>query len=210
MIRIMIADDHALVREGLTWVIGQNPDIEIVCEATNGMEIMPLLRKNDVDILLLDITMPGGKFLDTMKRICAELPDIKVLVLSAHPEESYALRAIDAGAKGYLNKAHSSEELAEAIRRIYNGSKYITNSVADILLQERDKDHSKPTHETLTNREYEILCMLGSGKRFKDIATLLSLSPKTVSAHRTHILGKLNLKTTGELIRYAVEHDITQ
>ena len=210
MIRVMIADDHSLIREGLNWVISQNPDIEIVCEAASGTEIMPLLKKNDVDILVLDISMPGSNFLDTMRRIQTKLSDIKVLVLSTHPEESYALRAIDAGAKGYLTKRHSSEELAKAIRHIYNGKKYITKSLAELLLKERDTDHSKLPHEKLTNREYEILCMLGSGKRIKDIATDLSLSPKTVSAHRSHILKKLNLKTTGSLIRYAIEHGIKQ
>jgi DNA-binding NarL/FixJ family response regulator len=210
MIRVMIADDHSLIREGLNWVISQNPDIEIVCEAASGTEIMPLLKKNDVDILVLDISMPGSNFLDMMHRIYAELPDVKVLVLSTHPEENYALRAIDAGAKGYLTKRHSSEELAKAIRHIYRGDRYITKSLAELLLKERDTDHSKLPHEKLTNREYEILCMLGSGKQIKDIATDLSLSPKTVSAHRSNMLEKLNLKTTGDLIRYAVEHGITQ
>jgi DNA-binding NarL/FixJ family response regulator len=210
MIRVMIADDHSLIREGLNWVISQSTDIEIVCEAASGTEIMPLLKKNDVDILVLDISMPGSNFLDTMRRIQTELSDIKVLVLSTHPEESYALRSIDAGAKGYLTKRHSSEELAKAIRHIYNGKKYITTSLAELLLKERDTDHSKLPHEKLTNREYEILCMLGSGKQIKDIATDISLSPKTVSAHRSHILKKLNLKTTGSLIRYAIEHGIKQ
>jgi DNA-binding NarL/FixJ family response regulator len=210
MIRVMIADDHSLIREGLNWVISQSTDIEIVCEAASGTEIMPQLRKNDVDVLLLDISMPGSNFLDTMHRIYAELPDVKVLVLSTHPEESYALRSIDAGAKGYLTKRHSSEELAKAIRHIYRGNRYITKTLAELLLKERDTDHTKLPHEKLTNREYEILCMLGSGKRLKDIATELSLSPKTISAHRSHILEKLNLKTTGELIRYAIEHRITQ
>ena len=210
MIRVMIADDHSLIREGLNWVISRNPDIEIVCEAASGTEIMPLLKKNDVDILVLDISMPGSNFLDTMRRIQTELSDIKVLVLSTHPEESYALRAIDAGAKGYLTKRHSSEELAKAIRHIYRGNRYITQTLAELLLKERDTDHTKLPHEKLTNREYEILCMLGSGKRLKDIATVLSLSPKTVSAHRSHILEKLNLKTTGDLIRYAIEHGIKQ
>lgn len=210
MIRVMIADDHSLIREGLNWVISQNPDIEIVCEAASGTEIMPLLKKNDVDILVLDISMPGSNFLDTMHRIQTELSDIKVLVLSTHPEESYALRSIDAGAKGYLTKRHSSEELAKAIRHIHRGDRYITKTLAELLLKERNTDHTKLPHEKLTNREYEILCMLGSGKQIKDIATDLSLSPKTVSAHRSNMLGKLNLKTTGDLIRYAVEHGITQ
>lgn len=210
MIRLAIADDHPVVREGLKQLVNGYQDMQIIAEAVNGTEILPLLRQHEVDILLLDISMPGGKFLDTMQRIRDEMPETKILVLSVHPEENYALRAYKAGASGYLTKEHSPEELADAIRRIYRGEKYISSFLAEELLKDHGQRNAELPHERLSNREYEILCMIGAGKRLKDIAAELFLSPKTVSAHRSHILEKLNLKTTSELVRYVLEHDITQ
>ena len=208
MIRLAIADDHPVVREGLKHLVSDSPNMQIVCEAANGREVIPMLRENQVDILLLDISMPGGKFLDTLQRIHTEKPGVKVLVLSVHPEESYALRAHKAGARGYLTKDHTPEELVAAIHRIHHGGKYISASLAEQLLYENIEVTGETLHERLSNREYEILCMLGSGKRPKDIADDLSISPKTVSAHRKHILEKLKLRSTSELIRYAMEHGL--
>jgi two-component system, NarL family, invasion response regulator UvrY len=208
MIRLFIADDHPIVREGLKRLISENVDMEIVGEAVNGQEMMKRLQESEVDLLLLDISMPGSNFLHTMQRLCTQQPHVKILVLSVHPEETYALRAFKAGASGYLTKNHSPEELTEAIRCIYRGKKYITAFLADRLLQKHGVYDSETTHEILSNREYEILCMLGAGKRLKDIAIELSLSPKTISAHRSHILEKLRLRTTADLIRYSIEHKI--
>ena len=208
MIRLAIADDHPVVREGLKRLISDSPDMQIVCEAVNGWEVVPMLKENQIDILLLDISMPGGKFLDTLQRIRTETLGVKVLVLSVHPEESYAFRAHKAGAYGYLTKDQSPEELTAAIRRIYRGRKYISAALAEQLLNENIEGAVETPHKRLSNREYEILCMLGAGKRPKDIADDLSLSPKTVSAHRKNILQKLKLESTSELIRYAMEHGL--
>lgn len=210
MIYLAIADDHPVVREGLKRLISSYNDMQIVCEASQSSEIIPLLEQNDIDILLLDISMPGGSFLETLKRIRNQFPNIKILVLSVHPEENYALRAYKAGASGYLTKEHSPEELADAIRQINRGEKYISSCLAEQLLNNGNKQNIEHPHDILSNREYEILCMIGSGKRLTDIADELSLSPKTISAHRSHILKKLNLNSTSELIRYALERGIAQ
>lgn len=208
MIRVMIADDHELIRDGLKWLINKHPDMDIVCEASTSRDIIPQLKRHDVDVLLLDITMPGGAFLDTMSRISVETPRVKVLVQSVHPEEQYALRALDAGAKGYLNKQHSSDNLASAIQQVHNGGKYITTALAELLVEERNRDGLKPAHTRLTSREYEILCLLGSGKRIADIAADLSLSPKTVSTHQANILKKMKFRGVGDLIRYTLEYKL--
>jgi len=210
MIRLAIADDHPVVREGLKRLISSCNDMQIVGEAAHSSEIIPLLEQNDIDILLLDISMPGGTFLETLKRVRNQFPDIKILVLSVHPEENYALRAYKAGASGYLTKEHSPEELADAIHRINRGERYISSYLAEQLLNNDAKKDIEHSHEKLSNREYEILCMIGSGKRLTDIADDLSLSPKTISAHRSHILKKLKLNSTSELIRYALEQGIAQ
>ena len=206
MIRLAIADDHPVVREGLRHLISDRPDMQVVCEAVNSNEIAPMLKENQVDVLLLDVSMPGGKFFDTLQRIRTRTPGVKVLVLSVHPEEDYALRTLKAGGCGYLTKDRSPEELVVAIRRIYQGGKYISASLAEHLLNEKIGGTTATPLERLSNREYEILCMLGSGKRPMEIADELSISPKTVSAHRKHILQKLELESTSELIRYALEH----
>ena len=205
MIRLLIADDHPVVREGLKRLIGDTSDMEVVGEAVNGVEVMQKLREHPVDVLLLDISMPGGNIIDTLQRVHAELPDIKTLVLSIHPEDKYALRAFKAGASGYLTKEHSPEELVLAIRRVCSGGKYVTASLAEQLLTEHLVEPDAMLHEKLSNRQYEILCLIGAGKRLKDIAAELSVSPKTVSAHRSHILEKLRLRTTADLIRYSMD-----
>ena len=210
MIRLAIADDHPVIREGLKRLISNSPDMQVVCEAVNSREIVPMLKENQVDILLLDISMPGGKFFDTLQRIRIRTPGVKVLVLSVHPEEKYALRTLKAGGCGYLTKDRSLEELVAAIRRIYQGGKYISASLAEYLLNENIGGTAETPLERLSNREYEILCMLGSGKRPRDIADELSLSPKTVNDHRKHILQKLKLESTSELIRYAIEHGLPE
>jgi DNA-binding NarL/FixJ family response regulator len=208
MIRLLVADDHPVVREGIKRLISGQHDMRIVGEAAVGDEVLQRVRENDADLLLLDISMPGSDFLGTLQRVLAERPNIRVLVLSIHPEETYALRAFQAGASGYLTKDRSPEELTEAIRRIYQGGKYISAALAERLLSGRTVPFPGTPHEKLTKREYQILRMLGSGKRLKDIAKELRLSPKTISTHRAHILKKLNLKSTAELIRYTVEHGI--
>ena len=208
MINLAIADDHPVVREGLKRLVTETPGIEVVCEAADSREIAPMLKENQVDILLLDISMPGGRFLDTLQRIRTATPAVKVLVLSIHPEGQYALRAHKAGAWGYLSKDRSGEELVKAVQQIHQGRRYISVALAELLLDQNMDGATETALERLSNREYEILCMLGSGMRPKDIATELSLSPKTVSAHRKNILQKLALESTPELIRYAIEQGL--
>jgi DNA-binding NarL/FixJ family response regulator len=208
MIRLIIADDHPVVREGIKRLISGQHDMRIVGEAAMGDEVLQRVRENEADLLLLDISMPGSDFLGMLQRVLAERPHIKVLVLSIHPEESYALRAFKAGASGYLTKDRSPEELTEAIRRIHQGGRYISAALAERLLAGNMAPSPGSPHEMLTNREYQILCMLCAGKRLKDIARELSLSPKTISTHRTRILEKLKLKSTAELIRYAMEQGL--
>ena len=208
MIRLLIADDHPIVREGLKRLVSGTQGMDVVGEAVNGMEVMQKLRELAVDVLLLDVTMPGGNIIESLRQITEDFPQTRVLVLSIHPEDKYALSTFKAGASGYLTKEHTPEELVVAIRRVYNGGKYVTASLAELLLTEHLVESGEGPYEKLTSREYEILCMIGEGKRLKDIAFQLSLSPKTVSAHRSHILEKLRLRTTADLIRYTIENDI--
>ena len=210
MINIVIADDHPIVREGLKRIISECGDMKLVGEAATSNEVIKQCRENKVDVLLLDISMPGAGFLDTLQRIKTKYPSLQVLVLSIHPEEQYAIRAIQSGAAGYLTKSHTPEQLAHAIRLVHAGQKYITPKVAQELITKLENNQETDLHKTLSNREYQILCMLGGGKQLTEIAAILSLSPKTVGTYRNRILNKLNLRTTGELIRYAVEHDLQE
>src|SRR3990172_9604973 len=203
MIKIIIADDHPIVREGLKRIIDECSDMDCVGEAANSEEVINRCREKKVDVLLLDISMPGAGFLDTLQRIKTKYPSLHVLVLSIHPEEQYAIRAIRAGAAGYLTKNHTPEQLAEAIQQVYAGHKYITSKVAQVLMTTLETGKETELYKNLSNREFQILCMLGEGKQLTEIASLLSLSPKTIGTYRNRILDKLKLKSTGELIRYA-------
>jgi DNA-binding NarL/FixJ family response regulator len=207
MIRLLVADDHPVVREGLKRIVSEQMDIEVVGEATTGYEVLEKIKNPEVQVLLLDISMPGPGFLETLSRVKVERPDIPVLVLSVHPEDQYALRALRAGAAGYLTKDHSPEELSSAIRKVSSGGRYVTSSLAEKLAFEL-KEPEKPLHEALSDREYQFLCKLSSGKSLKEIAAELALSPKTVSTYRARVLEKLKLKTSAELIRYGIEHDL--
>ena len=208
MIQLIIADDHPIVREGLKHIITEYSDMHLVSEVADGNEVLAQCREHDVDVLLLDISMPGPGFLNVLQRIGAEYPDVRVLVLSTHPEDQYAVRALKAGAAGYLTKNHTPEELADAIRHVHNGRKYVSPIVAEELVSQLNSGKELQLYKNLSDREYQILCMMGSGKQSNEIASSLSLSPKTVSTYRNRILDKLKLKTTGELIRYAVENGL--
>lgn len=208
MIRLLIADDHPVVREGLKRIVADCPDMQLIGEAVDGAEILAMVESAGVDVLLLDISMPGPPFLDIMRRLRTEQPDLRVLVLSVHPEGQYAVRTLRAGAAGYLTKDHSSGELAEAIRRVFRGGKYVTPSLAEKLAFDLAPDAEERPHERLSDREYEVLQKFGAGKSVGEIASELALSPKTVSTYRARILGKLRLKTNAELIRYAIENGL--
>ena len=209
IVKLVVADDHPIVRKGLHGIVADHPDMDIVAEASSGDELLHVLQQVDADVLLLDITMPGPSFLDILQWVKEERPTLAVLILSAHSEEQYAVRALKAGAAGYLTKEHSPVELAEAVHRIRGGGRYITPLLAERLLQVLDTSHHITPHERLSNREYRVLCLLGSGKSVKEAAGELAVSPKTVSTYRSRVLKKLELATTADLIRYVVERGLT-
>lgn len=202
MIRVLIADDHPIVREGLKHVVGASRDIQVVAEASNAAETVSACSGGGVDVVLLDITMPGPGFIATIAQIKAVAPTIRILMLSVHPEAHFARRAIKAGAHGYLTKDHSTEELASAIRRVYSGRNYITSSLAEELALDLARGE-KDRQEGLTNREYEVLLEVGAGQTITQIARKLKLSPKSVRTYRSRITDKLGLGSTAELIIYA-------
>ncbi len=208
MIRLLIADDHPVVREGVRRIVEDCPDMEVVGEAADGDEVLEQLDRTTVDVLLLDIAMPGPGFLQIMERFRAEHRTARVLVLSIQSEDQYALRALRAGAAGYLTKEHSPTELADAIRRIYRGGRYVTATLAEKLAFELDPAAAKEPHESLSDREYQVLCLLGHGKSSKEIAAVLDVSPKTVSTYRARILTKMKLETNADLTRYVVEQHL--
>lgn len=204
----MIADDHPIVREGLKRIVAACPDMRIAGEAADGHEVLAQVGAVPVDVILLDVSMPGISFLDTLRRLRLEHPEAYVLVLSIHPEDHYALRALRAGAAGYLTKDHSPDELAAAIRMVYEGKRYISPSLAQRLAAELGPEPGLAPHRALSDREYEVFCRLSDGKGIKDIAAELSLSPKTVSTYRTRVLAKMRLKNNVELIRYALQNRV--
>lgn len=210
MIRIVIADDHALVRAGLRRIIEHHSDLAVAAEADTHEDLFHSLGKHEVDVVLMDVSMPELGFLEALERVREDWPHISVLVVSMHPEEQWAIRAFRSGAVGYLTKRHSAEELAEAIRRVHAGGRYVTPALADVLAAHLVSGGEGNGHDALSKREFEVLCMLGSGRMVKRIAVDLGLSPKTVSTYRSRILEKLALGSTAEIIRYVVEHDLQQ
>ena len=210
MIKIFIADDHAIVREGLKQIVAETTDMAVTDEADTGHEVLEKVSENDYDVLVLDITMPGLNGLDALKQLKSQRPDLPVLVLSIHPEEQYAVRVLRAGASGYLTKESAPDELISAIRKVSMGGKYVTPSLAEKLASDLVADGKKPLHETLSDREYQVLCMIASGKTVTKIAEELFLSEKTISTYRSRILEKMKMKTNAELIHYAIKHGLVE
>ncbi|MBW2650240.1 MAG: response regulator transcription factor [Deltaproteobacteria bacterium] len=207
-INILIADDHPIVREGLKQIISETDDMMVADEAGNGREVLDLVRKKEYDLLLLDISMPGRSGLEILKELKSEYPKLPVLILSIYPEEQYAVRAFRAGASGYLTKASAPNELISAIRKIVNGGRYVSESLAEKLTYYLDEDSSRPPHDLLTDREYQVMLMLGSGKTVKEVAEELFLSVKTISTYRTHILEKMKMKNNAEVTLYVVKNKL--
>jgi two-component system, NarL family, invasion response regulator UvrY len=213
MIRLLLADDHEIVREGLKYVVSKCRDINVVGEADNGDAVVQLCETVEADVLLLDVTMPGPGILEVIKRSKHVQPKLRILVLSVHPEGQYARRVLIAGADGYLTKNHSSHGLAAAIRQVHRGMKYVTPSLAQELAlnlaHRRDGvEKTLEVHEVLSNREYEVFLQLGAGNGIAQIADRLKLSPKTVRTYRSRILEKTDLKSTAEIIFYAINHGL--
>lgn len=208
MIEILIADDHAIVREGLKQIVADTSDMIVIDEASDGHEVLALLSKNNYDVVVLDMAMPGLTGLDVLKQIKRETPTLPVLILSVHPEEQYAVRSLKAGASGYLTKESAPDELITAIRKVSMGGKYITSSLAEKLAFELEVDTEKPPHKTLSDREFQVMCMIAKGRTIKNIAEELYLSPKTVSTYRSRILEKMKMKSNEELTHYAINNHL--
>ena len=208
MIKVLIVDDHAIVRQGLKRILAETPDMTVAGEAENGVEALKKTREGEWDVILLDVSMPGRNGVDTLKQIMRENRGGKVLILSMYPEDQYAVRLLKAGAAGYMTKETAPGELVEAIRKVAQGRKYISPALAELLLLELDIDAEKQPHERLSDREYQVFRMLGSGRTASEIASLMSLSVKTISTHRTHILEKMKLKNNAELTLYAIQNGL--
>jgi two-component system, NarL family, invasion response regulator UvrY len=208
MIKVLIADDHAVVREGVRQILSDTPDIAVVAEARDGQEAIDRVRNEQLDVVVLDITMPGKSGIEALTEIKRDRPTLPVLILSVHSEEQYGPRILKAGASGYLPKDSLPDQLVQAIRKAVIGGKYISPILAEKLASELGSDAAKPLHETLSDREYQVLCMIGRGKTIKEIAEILSLSDKTISTYRARILEKMNMKNNGELTHYAIRQGL--
>ena len=204
MIKIIIADDHAIVRQGLRQMLAGMTDMELVGEAKDAAELLELFRKQPCDVVVLDVSMPGRSGLEVLKDLKSEHSHVAVLMLTMYSQEQYAVRALKAGAAGYLTKDSAPAELITAIRRVAVGGKYITAALAEVLADYLGSKTDKPLHESLSDREFEVLCKIGAGKIVSEIAEELFLSPNTISTYRARLLEKLNLRNNAELIRYAI------
>ncbi len=208
MIKVLMVDDHIMVREGIKRIIEDTTDIEIVAEAASGEEALQVIDNIIVDVILLDISMPGKNGIQTLKEIKKKAPTLKVLMLSMHAEEQYAMRAIKAGASGYLTKDSAPDKLVTAIRKIKQGRKHISPEVAELLVTDIYHEEEKDLHSLLSDREFEILKYIIKGVSLKKIALNLSISDKTVSTYRSRLLKKLNLTNTADLIKYGISQNL--
>jgi two-component system, NarL family, invasion response regulator UvrY len=208
MIRILIADDHAVVRHGLKQIITSDNQMTVTGEASNGNDLLNIVRKTSADVVVLDINMPGRNGLETLKDLKRDYPSLPVIILSMHPEDQYALRVLKAGAAGYMNKEAAPEELVMAIKKVYKGGKYISQQIAEMLAFHIEGNHQSEPHKALSDRELQVFYSLASGKTVGQISEELNLSVKTISTYRTRILEKMNLTTNAELTRYAFDYKL--
>lgn len=208
MIRVLIADDHSVVREGIKQILNAMPDMRVVDEASTGEDVLRKARGSEWDVLVLDISMPGRSGFDILLDLQSEMPQRPVLVLSMHAEDQYARRVLKAGASGYLNKESVPEELIKAIRKVVEGGKYVSPSLAEQLAFEMGSPATLTPHENLSDREFQVLRMIAAGQSVSQIAQELSLSVKTVSTYRARILEKMNMTTNADLIHYAIDNKL--
>jgi two-component system invasion response regulator UvrY len=209
VIAVVIADDHPVVRAGLRQIVAAQPDMQLAGEAGDGDGVLTVLAATPADVLLLDLTMPGAPFPALLKHVRARHPGVRVLMMSMHPEDQFAERALREGAAGYLTKERTPQDLVEAIRKVTRGGTYVSPTLAEQLAASLDRGRPAVAHEALSDREHEVLRLIGAGRTVGEIAAQLTISPKTVSTYRTRILQKLRLRTSAELIRYALEHQLT-
>lgn len=210
MIDVIIADDHPIVRAGLKQIIMDDPGLFLADEASHGADLLEKVRHRNCDVVVMDLSMPGMDGLDVLKQLKIEKPHLPVIILTVHPESRYALRILKAGASGYITKDSAADELVKAIRKVNRGGKYITPSLAEKIAFALDADTGKLPHETLSDREYQVLCLIGGGKTVSQIADELALSVKTVSTYRSRILEKMQMDHNAELIHYAVQNGLAE
>ena len=210
MIRIVIADDHAIVREGLKRIVASAEDMEVLAEAADGTEVMQRVREADFDVLVLDLSMPGRSGMELIKLAKAEKPRLRILVLSMHQELQYAVRAIKSGASGYLTKESAPAQLVLALRKIAGGGAFISAEVAEQLALGAMPGATSATHDTLSAREFEVFQLLAAGQSVTDIAVRLNVSVKTVSSHKANLMQKMSLHNQSELVRYAIRHGLAE
>lgn len=208
MIKIIIADDHAVVRTGLRQIIEQDPNLKVTGEASSGFELLEKIREGNYDVVLLDISMPGKDGLATLKDIKRINPKLPVLIFTVYPEDQYAVRLLKAGASGYLNKECEPEELIEAIHRVAMGRKYVSENLAELLATKLEETSAVPLHEQLSDREFQVMCLIASGKTIKEIAKELHLSANTVSTYRIRILEKMGMRSNAEITHYAIKNGL--
>jgi len=208
MIKVLITDDHPVVRHGIRQILESCKEISLIDEAGDGGELLKKILSTDYSVVLLDISLPGRSGLELLKDIKKIKPSLAVLMLSIHPEEQYALRALKTGASGYLTKSSAPEELITAVRKAANGGKYITQSLAESIAWDFDSEQEKPLHHKLSDRELEVMCLMAKGKSIREIADDMAVSPKTVSTYRERILSKMNLHSNSEIIRYAIKNGL--
>ncbi len=207
-IKVLIVDDHAVVRHGLRHILSQDSSIIIAGEAEDGSEVLDKLRTLEIDVVLMDIEMPGKTGIEVLVQLKTQYPELPVIILSIFEEEQYGLRLINSGASAYLSKTCPPEQLLEAIRKVADGKKYITQALSEKLAMNLGKSSDGLLHETLSNREHQIFFMIASGKKIKEIARELSISINTANSHRTNILKKLNLSSNSEITRYAFQNNL--
>jgi two-component system invasion response regulator UvrY len=210
MIRILIADDHPIVRRGLKQILAEEPDLAVPGEAQNGQEVLQLLSQQEWDVLVLDINMPGRSGLEVLQEVKDRKPNLPVLIMSIHSDEQFGVRALKAGAAAYLTKESAPEELVKAIRKLHMGGKYVSPSLGEQLISDLQSGTHRFPHDALSNRENEILCLIASGKTVTEIAEHLVLSVKTVSTYRARVLEKMSMRTNAELMHYAMQHRLVE
>lgn len=210
MIKVLVADDHALIRKGLKQILDDTEDMRVTGEAESGMQAIHMLQEGDYDLVLLDISLPDKNGVEVLKQIRASYPQLPVLMLSMHAEEQYAVRSMKSGASGYLNKQSAPVQLVAAIRQVATGKKYISTELAEQLANGLTEGYQELLHQTLSDREYQTLCLLASGKKLSEMAEIMSLSTKTVSVYRARLLDKMKLKTNAEAIQYAISNHLLE
>ena len=209
-IKVLVADDHEIVRQGLKTIISEHSDLSIAGEAENGNQVLKILKKTKVDVVLLDFDMPEKNGLDTLVELKALYPKLPVMILSIFPEDHYGTRFLKAGASGYLQKSSATDQLIDAIRKVFNGGKYISSALTDKLVTGLNKDKEQFLHESLTDREFQVFRLLATGKKLKEMADELCLSINTISTYRSRILQKMDLKSNADVIRYAIENGLSK